>query len=277
MRHIDHGAAERLVQLGNFDAHLHAQFRIEVGERFVEEEDFRLAHDGAADGDTLALAAGKRLRLALQQRADLQDIGGLLHPCLDFRFFVARRFQPEGEVLVDAHMRIERVGLEDHGDAALGGSGFVDPLTVDTQIAFGDFLKPGDHAQKRGFATARRADEDGEFARLDLEIDAVDDRKSAEPLDDFFERNAACHAVSPDCRAACGTAATVLIVLEYVPDPGSAQRFIPVVAMPSISSRWKNRKNRKTGTSDRLDMAKSEVQSELPVESTKDLRPSCTV
>ncbi len=174
-------------------------------------------------------------------------------------------------------MRIERIGLEDHGDAALGGGCFVDPFAVDTKITFRDFLQTGDHAQKRGLAAARGADEDGELTRLDLEVDAVNDRKGAEPLDDFFQSNAACHAVSPDCRAAFRAAATVLIVLKCVPDPGSVQRFMPVVAMPSISSLWKNRKNRKTGTSDRLDMAKSEVQSELPVESTKDLRPSCTV
>ncbi len=183
----------------------------------------------------------------------------------------------EGDLRIDGE-RVNETAASKRGIAMVFQSYALYPhMSVYKNLAFGDFLKPGDHAQKRGFATARRADKNGELARLDLEIDAMDDRKSAEPLDDFFERNAACHAVSPDCRAACGTAATVLIVLKYVPDPGPVQRFIPVVAMPSISSRWKNRKNRKTGTSDRLDMAKSEVQSELPVESTKDLRPSCTV
>jgi hypothetical protein len=43
-----------------------AQLGIEVGQRLVEQEDLGLAHDGAADGDALALAAGKRLGLALQ-------------------------------------------------------------------------------------------------------------------------------------------------------------------------------------------------------------------
>jgi hypothetical protein len=167
----------------------------------------------SADGDALALAAGKRLRLALQQRADLQDIGGFLHTRLDFRFLVTRRLQPEGEVLVNAHMRIERIGLEDHGNAALGGGCFVHPFAIDAKITLGDFLETGDHAQKRGFAAARRADEHREFTRFDLEIDTVNDRKSAEPLDDLFQSNAACHAVSPDCRAAQRAAATVLMVL----------------------------------------------------------------
>ena len=51
-------------------------------------------------------------------------------------------------------------------------------------------------------------------------------------------------------------------------------RFMPVVAMPSISRRWKNRKNRKTGTSVSDDMANSPPQSLSPVESAKVRRPS---
>ncbi len=43
-----------------------AQFRVEVGEGLVEEKDIRFAHDGASDGDTLALAAGKLSRPPVQ-------------------------------------------------------------------------------------------------------------------------------------------------------------------------------------------------------------------
>ena len=57
VRHVDHGVAEHLVQLRQLDAHLHAQLGIEIAERLVEQEHLRVAHDGAADGDALALAA----------------------------------------------------------------------------------------------------------------------------------------------------------------------------------------------------------------------------
>ena len=43
----------------------------------------------------------------------------------------------------------------------------------------------------------------------------------------------------------------------------SGQRFMPVVAMPSISRRWKNRKKKKIGTSDSVDIAKRPPQSRL--------------
>jgi hypothetical protein len=41
-------------------AHVDAQLGVEVRQRLVEQEDLGLADDGAAHGDALALAAGKR-------------------------------------------------------------------------------------------------------------------------------------------------------------------------------------------------------------------------
>jgi hypothetical protein len=45
------------VQALDLDPHLVAELRVEVGKRFVEQEEFWIAHDGAADGDALALAS----------------------------------------------------------------------------------------------------------------------------------------------------------------------------------------------------------------------------
>src|SRR5258706_15910517 len=58
---------------------------------------------------------------------------------------------------------------------------------------------------------------------------------------------------------------------------GPSQRFMPVVAIPSISRRWKNRKMKNTGSRERQDMANNPTQSEIEVESTNERKPSCTV
>ena len=50
------------------------------------------------------------------------------------------------------------------------------------RTAGGHVLEPGDEAQKRRLAAARRADEDHELAVLDVEVDAVDDADRAERL-----------------------------------------------------------------------------------------------
>ena len=72
-------------------------------------------------------------------------------------------------------MRIERIGLEHHREAALGRRHVDDVRAVDQDLPAGDVLEPGDQAQQRGLAAAGRADEDDELAVLDLEVDVLDD------------------------------------------------------------------------------------------------------
>ncbi|MDB5552610.1 MAG: hypothetical protein JWL86_2594 [Rhizobium sp.] len=45
----------------------------------------------------------------------------------------------------------------------------VDDLVTDGDLAAGDFLQPGDHAQKRGFSAACRTDEDEKFSVPDID------------------------------------------------------------------------------------------------------------
>jgi hypothetical protein len=63
----DAGGLQLPVQLLDLEAHLHAQLGVEVGERLVEQERGGLAHDRAAHGDALALAAGERARLPVEE------------------------------------------------------------------------------------------------------------------------------------------------------------------------------------------------------------------
>ncbi len=57
MGDVDHRRLQILVQFRKLRAHLHTQRRIQIGQRFIEQEDVRIADDGAADGNALALAA----------------------------------------------------------------------------------------------------------------------------------------------------------------------------------------------------------------------------
>ena len=92
--------------------------------------------------------------------------------------------EAEAEVLLDAHVRVERVGLEHHRHAAGRGQQVVAARAVDADLAGGHLLEPGDHPQQRGLAAARGADEDGERAVVDGEVDAVDDLERLEALAD---------------------------------------------------------------------------------------------
>ena len=106
--------------LRDLQPHLDAQRGVEIRQRLVEQECLRLAHDGAADRDALALAAGEFARLAIEIGREVQGRGRRLDLAVDLRPRQAGHLQAEGDVVAHAHMRIERVGLEHHRQAALG-------------------------------------------------------------------------------------------------------------------------------------------------------------
>jgi hypothetical protein len=62
--------------------------------------------------------------------------------------------QSECQVVAHAHMSIERVILEHHGDVAILRLQVVHDPAADLDRAAADLLEPGDHAQRRRFAAA---------------------------------------------------------------------------------------------------------------------------
>ena len=83
VRDVDGGGLEPLVQLLDLGAHRDAQLGVEVRERLVEQEHLRIAHDGAAHRDALALAAGELAREALEQRLQAENVGRAVHAAVD--------------------------------------------------------------------------------------------------------------------------------------------------------------------------------------------------
>ena len=75
-----------LAQLGKLDPGAHAQRCVEVGQRFVEQEDLGPFDDGAADCHPLALSARQLARLAVEQCTDFQRSGGILDQDIDLVF-----------------------------------------------------------------------------------------------------------------------------------------------------------------------------------------------
>ncbi len=181
---IDRRGFQLAVQLLDFSAHLLAQAGVEVGERLVEKESLGLAHNGAAHGNALTLAAGKRFRATFQQRLKAEFGGGRLDGARDFLF---RRFaQPHAvaHIVGNAHMRIERIGLEHHRNVAVLGCQFIDALAADLHLPGRDVFKACNHAQQSGFSAAGRADQHDEFAIFDLKIDTMQNSMFAIALAD---------------------------------------------------------------------------------------------
>ena len=186
----DHRRIDPLAQLGELHAGAHAQRRVEVRQRLVEEEQPGLFDQGPPDGDALALAARHLSRLLVELRLDLQDPRRLLDPRGDLVLRHLRVAEAEGHVLAHAHVRIKRVMLEDHRDAAPARRQGVDPLALQPHLAAVGGLEPGDDAQQGRFAAARRAEKGDELLRLHGERHAVQDRGRAEGLADVDQLEA---------------------------------------------------------------------------------------
>ncbi len=219
---VDHGVAEPAVQAGKLHPHLDAELGVEVRERLVEKKDAGLAHDGAPDRHPLALAARELPRPPRQQRLDLQHPGRLGDAPLDLGLGRADVLEPEGEIVPHRHVGIERVGLEDHGEAAPCRRQLVGPLAVDADLAAADLFEPGDHPQERGLAAARGAHEHAELALLDPEVDAVDDLGVAVALLDVIELEGR-HGGSPAVRIGVDQDGRAV-----------AAHLMPVLAMPVV-------------------------------------------
>ena len=78
VRDVDRRRLQSLVQFLDLGAHLHAQLGVEVGQRLVEQEHLRIAHNRAAHRDALALSARKLARIAVEVGIEVEDVGGLL-------------------------------------------------------------------------------------------------------------------------------------------------------------------------------------------------------
>ena len=188
-------------------AHLHAKLGVEVGERFVEEEHLRLAHDGAAHRHALALAARKLARVAREVVGQPEDGGRLVHPPLDRLGRLVGQLQAERHVVLHGHVRVEGVVLEHHRDVPFLGGDVVDHPVADTDLPAGDFLEPRDHAEQGGLPAARRADQDAELAVPDFDVDAVHDARRAERLPDAVEGYRS-HVIAPPSSPCCSASSS---------------------------------------------------------------------
>ena len=178
VRDVDGRDAEPALQLVDLGAHLHPQLRVEVRERLVHQEGLRLAHDRAAHRDALALAARERARLALEELLDLQDLRGAADALLHLLLRQLAQLEPEGEVLLDGHVRVERVALEDHRDVAVLRRQVVDDSVADADLAVADLLEAREHPQGGRLPAARGPHEHHQLAVLDCEVEVPDGLRS---------------------------------------------------------------------------------------------------
>ncbi|MCY1229206.1 hypothetical protein D9M72_415630 [compost metagenome] len=189
VRHDDEGEAEFLLQVHQFELGFLAQLLVERTERLVEEQHLRPLGKRAGERDALTLAAGKLVRLALGKLFELHQLQHLRDARSDIRFRHAVLLEAEGDVVLDRHVRKERVGLEHHVDRPPVGRDAGEALPVENDLTRRRLLEAGKHAQERRLPAARRAEERKELACVDIKRKVVDGGEIAEPLCHVLDGN----------------------------------------------------------------------------------------
>jgi hypothetical protein len=133
--------------------------------------------------NALPLAARELRGLALEEIVDREHLRRRLDPLPDHVLPDLVQLEAERHVVVDAHVRVERVVLEDHGDVPVHRRDLVHARAADVDLAGGRILEPRRHPQHRRLPGAGGADQDDELAVHDLEIERGDgDGAVGEPL-----------------------------------------------------------------------------------------------
>jgi len=126
-------------------------------------------------------------RAPVEQIGEAEQLGDVLDPVSDLGLGRPPRLQPVPEVLADGHVRVQRVGLEDHRDVPAARSQIRHVTVADPDRPVRNLFEAGDHAQQRRLAAPRRPDEDQELAVCDVERHAVDRGHGTEGLGHLLE------------------------------------------------------------------------------------------
>ncbi|OQA43860.1 MAG: hypothetical protein BWY50_00717 [Spirochaetes bacterium ADurb.Bin315] len=164
---IEAGDAEILLNLANLGPHVDSQLRIKVGKGFIHQQEAWLHNDHPSQRDALLLSPAQLIG---------ESMLGLLQPDKTERFphfgfylaiLLPSRFQPICDVVIHAHMRKQRVGLEHEPDAPLVHRDVSHILSFDGDPTACGQLESGDHPEGRGLPAPRRAQKRYQFALLD--------------------------------------------------------------------------------------------------------------
>ncbi len=190
VRDVDERDADVALDVLELDLEFLAELQVERAEGLVQEQHGREVDQGARERDSLLLASGQlaRLALGLGREADAVELGGDAAGHLIPGDALAA--QAEGDVLLHAEVREERVALEDRVGRPLEGRQIDDVDAVDQDAAVARALEAGDHPQRRRLAAAARPEQREELAPRDRQIDRADRGEVPEALRDPVELHA---------------------------------------------------------------------------------------
>ena len=146
---------------------LKAKSRIKVWKRLIEKQNLRHFYERTGNCDSLLLTAGELTRLSVHELVDLNElcclIGSFKHILLWQLVCSLKVLEREENVLLDRHMGIKRVILENESDTSVFGREIGHVFFSEEYLTACRLLKPRDHIERSTFSASRRAEQSDEF------------------------------------------------------------------------------------------------------------------
>lgn len=84
MGDINKRRIDPLTQLDQFSTHRITQFGVQIGKRFIHQQNLRLTDNSTTNGCALPLATGESLGLSVQVSGDIGNFGGVPYCSVNF-------------------------------------------------------------------------------------------------------------------------------------------------------------------------------------------------
>jgi hypothetical protein len=172
--------AQLVLQADQLELRVFTQLLVERTQGFVEQQQFGPFDQRARERHALLLAAGQLVRFALGEAAELHEFQHGGDALGDFHLRHAVLFQTEGYILLDVHVRKQRVGLEHHVHGPLVRRHARHVLAVYENAAGARGFEAAEHAQQRGLTAAGRPQQTKNLALINLQADIIDRFEIAE-------------------------------------------------------------------------------------------------
>ncbi len=170
---IDEGDPQLVVHILELKLHLLAHLQVKSAQGFIKKEDLRLVHQSPGDRDPLLLPARKGLNAAPLESLQIHQLQDVLYLAVDH---VPRHLflpEPEGNIVINAHMRKQGIALEHRIDRPFIRRKIHDRFSVQQDIAMRRHIKSRDHAQRCRLAASGRPQKSDEFSALYLQIEII--------------------------------------------------------------------------------------------------------
>ena len=171
----DEGRSPALDHPGDGVAHLLNAVGIEVGGRFVKDDEARPHGNDRGERQALLLPARERAGGVIQRNVESDQVEGLTDPRPDLLAGNAKVFAPEGDLISHAgehHLRVGVLQNEARTTACRARR-----RTVQADRSFALALVTAEHtgysANERGLARPRRSEQQDALAGIDPQVDAA--------------------------------------------------------------------------------------------------------